>query len=60
MVLENEFHEILEKKGMVEQCRQIWWKQWKTHQDKFGGSREALENLVIAAIKNGCKAPCSL
>ena len=60
MVSESEFHEILKEKNMLEKCRQVWWIQWKTHQDKFGGSREALENLVIAAIKNGCKAPCSL
>jgi len=60
MVTENEFHEILEKKGMVEQCRQIWWKQWKQYQSEFGGSREVLENLVTAVIEKGCKAPCGL
>ena len=26
MVSEKEFNEILEKKGLVEDCRNIWWK----------------------------------
>ena len=60
MVSESEFDEILKKKGMVENCRKVWWKQWEQHQARFGGSREALENLVTAAIKNGCQAPCGL
>ena len=59
-ISENEFHKILKKKGMVEQCRTLWWKQWKPYQDKHGGNRETLENLVAAAIKNGCQAPCGL
>jgi len=57
MISENEFHEILKKKGMVEQCRILWW---KSCQVKFGGTKEELENLITAAIKNGCRAPCSL
>lgn len=60
MVSEKDFDEILKKKGLVEQCRKIWWKHWNLHQAKFGGDKELLENIVTAVIKNGCKAPCGL
>jgi len=60
MVSESEFHEILEKKGIVEQRRKIWWKQWEQYQSEFGGNRETLESLVTIVIEKGCKAPCSL
>lgn len=60
MVSENEFHEILEEKKLMEQCRKVWWEHWKPYQAKFGGSKEALEELVTAAKKNGCKVPCGL
>ena len=60
MVSEKDFDEILKKKGLHEQCRQIWWRHWDKYQFKFGGSRELLESIVDAAIKNGCKAPCVL
>lgn len=60
MVSEKEFHKILEGKGVIKNCRDIWWEHWNQHQIKFGGSIEALENLVSAAVKNGCKAPCGL
>ena len=60
MVSEKEFHEILEKRGLVENCRRIWWKHWNKYQIEFGGDKELLEVLVTAAIKNGCQAPCGL
>lgn len=58
MVSENEFHEILEKKGFVEQCRKLWWKHWDQYQVKFGGDKETLEIIVSAAVEKGCQAPC--
>lgn len=58
MVSEKEFDEILKKKGMVEQCRKIWWIQWESYQAKFGGNIELLENTVTAVIEKGCRAPC--
>ena len=60
MVSEEEFNKILEEKGLVEDCRKIWWGQWDKHQLKFGGDKESLKNLVTAVIKKGCKAPCGL
>ncbi len=60
MVTEEEFHEILKKKGLVEECRKLWWKHWKQYPAKSDKSKELLENLVEAAVKNGCRAPCGL
>ena len=60
MVSEKEFNEILEKKGLVENCRNIWWKHWEPYQAKFGGSKELLERLVTEVTEKGCKAPCGL
>lgn len=60
MISEEEFHEILKKKGMVERCRKIWWNQWEPYQIKFGGEKDLLENLIMAVTEKGCKAPCGL
>ena len=29
MISEKEFDEILKKKGIIEECRKLWWKHWK-------------------------------
>lgn len=60
MVTEKEFDEILKEKGLMEQCRKIWWKRWEQYQAKFGGDKESLEKLVTTVIEKGCKAPCGL
>ena len=60
MVAENESHEILKKKGMIEQCRKLWWKHREPYQVKYGGDKKLLENLVTVVIENGCKASCGL
>lgn len=60
MVSEKEFDEILEKMGVVEQCRRLWWKSLASYQPKFNIDKDSLKNLVIAVTKNGCKAPCGL
>ena len=56
----EDFEEVLKKKGMVENCRNIWWKHWEPYQAKFGGSKELLERLVTEVTEKGCKAPCGL
>ena len=56
----EDFEEVLKKKGMVENCRNIWWKHWEPYQAKFGGSKELLEILVTEVTEKGCKAPCGL
>ena len=54
----EDFEEVLKKKGMVENCRNIWWKHWEPYQAKFGGSKELLERLVTEVTEKGCKASC--
>ena len=44
MVSEKEFNEILEKKGLVEDCRNIWWK----HLGNIGSHIKP----NLAAVKN--------
>ena len=58
MISENEFDEILKKKGIIEKCRKLWWEQWKPYQAEFGGNEELLENLITIVIKKGCQAHC--
>ena len=57
-ISEDDFHKILWKKGLLEECRKIYWKHWNLYQIKHGGDKESLENFITAVIEKGCKASC--
>ena len=51
----EDFEEVLKKRGMVENCRNIWWKHWEPYQAKFGGNKELLERLVTEVTEKAVK-----
>ena len=52
---------ILERKGMVKNCREIllnYWEKDGVFSKKI--NKETIGVLITIALEKGCKAPCSL